>query len=103
MDIPIDQQNIIAILGVAGLPDEQKMAIVEEVTGLVQKRLLAKIFELQDALRRKELAEILEKGSAKELSEFLEHHVPDLQKLADAETTLVKQDLAAWVEQLDQL
>ena len=102
MDIPVDQQNIIAALGIEGLPDEQKLSIVQEVGELVQKRLLAKIFESLDGLRRKELTEILEKGDAKSFDEFLEQHVPDLDKFAEGEMAAVKQELSAWVEQLSQ-
>ncbi len=100
MDIPIDQQNIINILGIQNLADEKKLQVIEKVTKLVQNRLVLRIFESLDALRQREFSEILEKDDQDSLAEFLDRFAPNLIELLNEETSKVKLELKEWGEML---
>ncbi len=100
MSIPIDDKNIISILGIESLPDEEKIAIVEKVTILVEKRLLVRVFDSLDALRQKEFSEMLDKDDQAGIQDFLERFVPNMADLMNEELVKVKQELASWVESL---
>ena len=100
MNLPINQQNIIAILGIETLPNAQKVAIVDKIATLVEKRLLVSIYKNLDALRQKELTGLLEGEDAAALQEFLQHHVPDMAALLEEETNAVKQELGDWAEKI---
>jgi len=100
MAIPVEQENIIKLLGIESLPDEEKISIVEKVTTLVEKRLLVRVYESLDALRQKEFSEVLDKEDAPGVQEFLDRHAPNLPELLEEEVLKVKQELANWSESL---
>jgi len=94
--IPVDQQNIIAILGIENLPQARKIQVLDKITTLVQKRLLVRIHQSLAGRFQERLGELLEAGDSETLSEFLEQHVPNLPELIEAETTEVKKELGQW-------
>ncbi len=100
MNLNIDSNSIISLLGIQSLPDEQKVSIIEKVTALVEKRLLVRIFDSLDALRQNEFSDLLEKSDQAALQEFLDRQVPNMNELAEQEITQVKGELVDWVENL---
>lgn len=100
MALPLEDQNIISLLGIESLPDEQKVSVVEKVTTLVEKRLLVKVLESLDGLRQKEFSELLDKEDQAGLQDFLDRNVPNMGELLEGELVEVKKELAGWADSL---
>jgi Protein of unknown function (DUF5663) len=100
MNLPVDQQNIIALLGIESLPDERKTQILEKIITLVQKRLLVRVFDsLIDSLQD-ELGKLLESGNVEATEIFLEQHVPQMGEWAQEETNNIKTEMGEWLKQV---
>ena len=97
-NLPINQQNIIAILGIENLPLERKNQILQKITGLIEKRLLIRIHDGLAEKQQAEFGQLLESGESEKLSAFLEKHVPDLAVWIAEEASQIKQELAQWLE-----
>lgn len=93
MAIPLEQQNIIKILGIENLPDEKKVEMVEKISTLVQKRLLLRLVESVPADKQTELAALLEKSDQDTLNAFLQTNAPQFPEWIVEEVTKVKQEL----------
>ncbi len=100
MDIPLQQQNIISMLGLQSLPDDQKAAVVERVSTVVQKRVMMRVFESLSESQQQEFGNLLETGDDTSLQEFLDRHAPELPLWLEEETLAVKKDLGNWAENL---
>lgn len=101
MSIPIDKQNIIAILGIQSLPDEQKMQIIDQASDLVQKRLLLRILESLPSNKQTEFEQLLDTGTPDTINEFLAVNVLNMQEMMFEEVNKVKQDLGQYIANLD--
>lgn len=94
MAIPLEQQNIIKILGIESLPDEKKVEMVEKISTLVQKRLLLRLVESVPADKQNELSGLLEKPDQNQFNAFLAANAPQFPEWLAEEVTKVKQELA---------
>lgn len=94
MPDPLLSSNIISLLGIEGLPDEQKIAIVEGMSQLVQERLLLKIMGILSEKDRNELLRLLDVQNQPEIDEFLQQHVPHMESLWEAEVLRIKAESA---------
>ena len=94
MNLPIDQQNIINILGIESLPDDRKMALIDQMTDLVQKRLLVRILDSLQDTKREELLAMLEKDDSEALKSFLAANVPDMADWLMEEVNKIKVEMA---------
>lgn len=97
MAIPIDEQNIINILGIEALPNERKIEIVERISELVQKRLLVRVLDRLSAPKQEEFKKLLSEGKQAVLEGFLKAEAPDLADLAAEEINKVKTELKDFV------
>lgn len=98
MDIPLDEQNIINILGIEALPDERKIAIIERVSELVQKRLFVRLLDFLNASDKEELTRFLDSGDQKGLGDFLQEKVPNFADWIEEEVRKIKKELADFAE-----
>lgn len=94
MALPLDQQNIIAILGIQDLPEERKLTLLDKITTLVEKRLLVRIFDSLSPENQEKLGGLLDKDDQEGLNAFLEQYVPDLAGWLEEETNRLKGELA---------
>ena len=92
--IPLDQQNIINVLGIASLPDERKAQFVDKASELVQKRLLLRTLDSLDESSRQQFGKLLDKNDQVALQEFLAAKVPNLPEMMVEETNKMKQEFA---------
>ena len=95
MLLPLDQQNIINILGIQSLPDERKAALVDKMSDLAQKRLLVRILESLDKKSRGEFEKLLDQNDQAAINEFMSAHVPNLQDWLVEEVHKIKQEMAS--------
>jgi len=98
MNLPLDQQNIINILGIESLPDERKAALVEKMSELIQKRLLVRILGSLTDEQVEEFQELLEKNNQADTDAFITQNVPDLGEWLIEETNQIKKELADLVQ-----
>ena len=94
MKLPIDQKNIISILGIETLPDERKVKVVEKVADLVQKRLLVRILDGLDVKEYQEFTTILDANDSGRLGDFIGVHCPKIHEWLDEEVSTIKQELS---------
>lgn len=94
MAIPLDQQNIINILGIESLPDERKAALVDQMTNLVQKRMLLRILDSLDEVKRSEFEKLLDQNDQAKLNEFIKDKVPQMADWLMEEVLKIKQEMA---------
>ena len=94
MAIPIEEQNIIKLLGIEDLPDERKAEMVEKISELVQKRLLLRLMESLSADKQKELGSLLEKPEQEKFTAFLTANAPQFPEWMVEEVGKIKQELA---------
>ncbi|MDP3740743.1 MAG: DUF5663 domain-containing protein [bacterium] len=98
MALPIDQQNIIKILGLEALPQERRVEILERVTDLVEKRLLLRLFEALTEDKQGELRTMLDREESDKLAKFLQNNAPQMADWAMEEASKVKKELAGLVK-----
>lgn len=94
MNIPLDKQNIINILGLQALSDERKAELINNATELVQKRLLVRILDSLSDSEQKEFNTILDQNNQDSFQQFLTEKIPNLPDLLTEETTKLKQEFA---------
>lgn len=97
MPIPLEEQNIIRLLGIESLPDERKIALVEKITDLVQKRLLLRLLESMSEELRVEFEQLLDQADQPALQAFLQKNAPDFGAWVNEEVLKVKQELQGLV------
>jgi len=93
MDIPLDQRNIIKILGIEKLSDERKISILNKVSELVQKRLLLRIIETLDENKQKEFETLVDSEDQGKITGFLKANVPEMDKWLVEEINTIKKDM----------
>lgn len=94
MQIPIDQQNIINILGIESLPDERKVSIVDQASELVQKRLFIRIMENFSLAKREQFLSAIEKDDQAAVGDFLAQNVPEMGDWLFEEVNKIKQEFS---------
>ncbi|MEK7125530.1 MAG: DUF5663 domain-containing protein [Patescibacteria group bacterium] len=83
------EQNIIAALGLASLPDERKAALIDKMAELVEKNLLVRIMEGLSEVDAKEF-EAVAKGTDEEKVKFLMDKYPNFAEMMQEEIVNVK-------------
>ena len=94
MELNLDQQSIISILGIQALPDERKAEILDQASALVQKRLLVRIMESLDDTKRQEFEGLLEKNDQAALEAFMAANTPDFTAWVLEEVNNLKKEFA---------
>lgn len=94
MTLPLDQQNIINILGIESLSDERKAALVDQMTDLVQKRMLVRILDSLNEGKRTEFEKLLDQNDQAKLNEFIQGNVPNMADWLMEEVLKIKQEMA---------
>ena len=94
------QKNIMALLGLTGLPSDRQIALVNKMTELVEKRLMLRIIEEMKEEDKAEAERIFTSGSEEEKLKFLQTKT-DFQRLLEEEVVKVKQELKEEVEKLE--
>jgi hypothetical protein len=94
MNIPLDQQNIISILGIEDLDDERKAEMIERASELVQKRLLVRVLESLSKSQQDEFEQVVDKNDPTALGEFLAKNVPNFAEWLVEEVNKLKQEFA---------
>ncbi len=89
----IDEQNIIAMLGIESLPDDRKLAILNKMTDLVQKRLMARMLTQLSESEQEAFANVLEKNQPEATQSFVAAHFPDMEAWTMEEIRKLKQEL----------
>ena len=93
MDLPLDQQNIINILGIQSLPDDRKSELVDKMSELVQKRLLVKVLDSLTQSQRDEFEQILNENDDDKFNEFVSKNIPQMAQWLNEEVNQLKQEL----------
>jgi hypothetical protein len=93
MNIPLDEQNIIGLLGIQDLPEERKLAMLDKITALVEKRLLVRIFDSLNKPEQEMFESLLENQDQNSVNTFLEQRVPDLAQWVEEEALSIKKEL----------
>lgn len=94
MDLKLDDQSIISILGIQALPDERKAEILDQASALVQKRLLVRVMESLDDAKRVEFEGLLEKNDSAALEAFMTANTPDFTSWVLEEVNNLKKEFA---------
>ena len=94
MKVKVDEQNIIAILGIESLPDERKLELIDKVSGVVEKRLFIRMLNSLSEKKRKELDNLMDAENEESINLFVEQNVPDMQIWMVEEINKIKQELA---------
>ena len=93
-------ENIISILGIAALPDEQKLALLDKMSNLAQKRVSLRVLEqLNQDEQAAFMAATADNNEAK-VKEILAAKGIDLAILVQEEVIKLKQDLKTVVDGL---
>jgi len=92
--IPIEEESIINILGIASLPDDRKAAIIDQTTELVQKRLLLRILDSLSEQDRTGFESLLSNENQEAIDKFLSDKVPNLSQWLEEEVNKIKQEFA---------
>lgn len=95
------EENIIQILGIAALPDEQKIQLVERMAGLVEKRLLARLARDLSDEELKTLEGFEADGKGDSATAFLRKKFANLDDLVREEIERVKQEAVEVAEKVD--
>jgi hypothetical protein len=91
----VEKENIINILGIASLPDEEKVQIVDQVSELVQKRLLLRIADSLTEEKKEGLMQLIDSGDEIGLTNFLLHNCPQFNDWLAEELNKVKQEMSS--------
>ncbi|HYE22160.1 MAG TPA: DUF5663 domain-containing protein [Verrucomicrobiae bacterium] len=94
MTIPIQQENLVKILGIESLDDDRKLKLIAQASELVQKRVLLRVLQTLDKEKLEGFMSILDTGEELEVSNFLNHNCPEFQSWMVEEIVNVKQELA---------
>lgn len=94
MQLNLDEQSIIAILGIQNLPDERQAEIFDQASNLVQKRLMVRVMESLDDAKRQEFEGLLEKNDQAALEAFMATNTPDFTSWLLEEINNLKQEFA---------
>lgn len=93
-------ENIINLLGIASLPDEQKMEIVERMSEIVERRVVLRLAESLSKEDMDQLARIGEK-SPEEAAAFLREKNPHIDDLVREEVEKAKKEAMGVAEVLE--
>ncbi|MBI2355661.1 MAG: hypothetical protein HYV13_00455 [Candidatus Doudnabacteria bacterium] len=94
MAIPIDDQNIINVLGIQSLPEEQKISLLEKISELVEKRLLVRVLNSFSEQKKKEFEDLLDTENQEAVNVFLGKNAPEIGAWLNEELVKVKQEMA---------
>ena len=94
MQLPLDEQNIIKILGIESLPDDRKAVLVDQMTDLVQKRLLLRILDSFSDAQRTKFEVLIDENDQEKLNDFLAASAPKLGDWLVEEVNQIKQEMA---------
>ena len=101
MELPLDQQNLIGILGIESLPEERKLDLLNKVTVLVEKRLMIRIFDSLPEADQNTFTQLLDKEDQAGINEFLAAKAPNLADWLQEETNTIKEELAGAVKDIE--
>lgn len=94
LDKTMLEQNIIAALGLASLPDERKAALINKMAQLVEKNLLVRIMEGLSEADAGEFEKIAQ-GTDEEKVKFLQAKFPNFAEMMQEEIVNVKKAVLA--------
>lgn len=94
MNLDINQQSIISILGIQSLSDERKADILDQASALVEKRLLVRVMESLDDAKRQEFESMLENSNREALQAFMTSNVPRFTDWVGEEVNNLKKEFA---------
>ncbi len=94
MELNLDQQSIITILGIEALSDERKAEILDQASALVQKRLVVRVMEALDDAKRAEFEGLLEKNDQAGLEAFMTANTPDFTQWVLEEVNNLKKEFS---------
>lgn len=100
MALPIDNQNIINILGIQSLPDEKKVKLLEQISELVEKRLFLRLLNALPDQKKKEFENLLDTENQDAVNIFLEKNAPDVPQWLNEELHRIKEELAGLAQQV---
>lgn len=100
MNIPVDKENIINLLGIQSLPEERRNELVSRMATLVQKRLVLRLFESLDMPSQERLKELLDSEDAEPLKQFLVDKAPDLSDWLEQEVLALKSELLSFTDDI---
>jgi len=95
MNLNLDQESIINILGIQSLADDKKSEILEQSSELIQKRLLIRVMKSLDDTKRVEFEALLENPDQSALDGFLSANVPEFSNWVLEEVNGLKSELSA--------
>lgn len=91
--IPLNQENLIRILGIENLPDEHKVEILENSALMVQQRLLLRILKGLSPEKLEEFGRVMDEGNNEALDNFISTNVPEYLNWVDEEVSSLKDEL----------
>ncbi len=94
MSIPIDDQNLIKILGIESLPDERKLELIDKASALVEKRIFLRLLNSLTDQKRQEFENLLDSENSEAIGLFMEQNAEDLPQWITEETLKIKQEMA---------
>lgn len=89
-NLPLEQQNIIKMLGIESLPIDERQEIVMTAVELVETRTFNRILNMLDQEKKSEFAEAL---AAENVADFFEKNGISYATILEEETQRVKQEL----------
>jgi hypothetical protein len=94
MDLNLDQQNLISILGIQALSDERKAEVLDQASSLIQKRLLVRAMESLDDAKKQEFQTLLENTNSEGLNAFMVANLPQFNEWMVEEVNNLKKQFA---------
>lgn len=80
-----------------GLPDDKEQEILDKMFDLLQKRLLLRVAGDLDAQQKEKLDSLLKQNDPKEITGFMEAHVPDIKNLLQEEIEKLKVEVKDFI------
>lgn len=94
MENSLSRTNIVAMLGLADLPDTERAKIVSELAEMVEERVLLRLADLLPKKKMNDFLSLIKLQNDDEISQFIEMNVPDFRKIIAEESLICKGELA---------
>src|SRR5688572_23898524 len=103
MNIQINRENLITMLGLEALPPERQLKLIQAATELVEQRLMIRVIESFTPSQRQEFDNLVDNGTDEQVAEFIQNNVPQMNQLIDEEVAQVKEQLVQNAPTLDEM
>ena len=100
MDIPLSEENIVAMLGLVDLPLSKRTKVIAELAELIQKRVIVRLAGMLSREDMETFLSLLELQSNVAVSLFLDAHIPDFKKIVGEEALSCKHELLDVLEDI---